>query len=193
MHRLNAVFSRYEKAFSNLSEADREAAIDIISSLADVIQLVNEPIGDKEPPIELKTIRNYLTKKLADARSPASSELESRYLLNQFRNELAHGKFHRKYGSSDTKKLAPFFWKVLEKSAPHWNPHELSNILAYCLHTSPNTNEGLSSDQKKIVRAYKAIFNALDEERKTSAFIELTLRLLSEPTFKGTLDSMVHA
>lgn len=193
MHRLNAVFSRYEKAFRNLSEADREAAIDIISSLADVIQLVDEPVRDKEPSVELKTIRNYLTKKLAGARSPASSEQESRYLLNQFRNELAHGKFHRKYGSRNTKKLAPFFWKVLEKSAPQWNPHELSNILAYCLHTSPNTNESLSSDQKKIVRVYKAIFNALDEERQTSAFIELTLRLLSEPTFKGTLDSMVRA
>lgn len=193
MHRLHAAFSRYEQALRSLSDVDREAAIDIISSLASVIELVSEPVGDEKPSDELKVIRNYLTKKLAGARSPASSKLESRDLLNHFRNELAHGKFHRKYGASDTKRLAPFFWKVLEKSAPHWNPHELSNILAYCLHTSPNTSESLSSDQKKIVRVYRAIFNALDEERQTSAFIELTLRLLSEPTFKGTLDSMARA
>jgi len=193
MYRLNAAFSRYEQALRTLSDVDREAAIDLISSLAGVIELVKEPIGVAQPSSELKVIRNYLTKKLTEARSPASSKPESRDLLNHFRNELAHGKFHRKYGPNDTKRLAPFFWKVLEKSAPQWNPHELSNILAYCLHTSPSTNENLSSDQKKIVRFYKAIFNALDEDRQTSAFIELTLRLLSEPPFKGTLDSMVSA
>ena len=191
MYRLNTAFSRYEQALRTLSEVDRDVAIDIIFNLADAIEHTNKSIRHEKPSNELKLIRNYIIKKLAEAHSPPNSNLESRDSLIHFKNELVHGKFHRKFNANDIKRLAPFFWKVLEKSAPRWNPRELSNILAYCLYTIPNINDILSSDPKKIVRLYKAIFYALNEDQQTMSFIELTLRILSEPIFKGTLDSML--
>ncbi len=188
MYQLNEAFSRYEKAVYALSEKDKKVAIEIISRLAGAIELVSESTGDNQTAANLENIRNYLVKKTNKARSTEGTEREILILLQQFRSELIHGKSHKKYDPKDIQILAPFFWKVLEKSAPHWDPHELSNILAYCLHASPNTN----LDQKKIIRFYKTIFNTFDQDQQTNAFIELSLRVISEPIFKGTLDSMVR-
>jgi hypothetical protein len=189
MHQLNEAFNRYEKALYALSEQDREVAIDLIYRLASAIEIARESIEDNQRATSLKKIHNYLIKKTYKAHSSKGTKPEYLILLQKFRNELIHGKSHKNHDPEEIKTLAPFFWKVLEQSALHWDPLELSNILAYCLHASPHA----SFDQKKIIRVYKTIFNALDENQQINAFIELSLRIVSEPIFKDTLDSMVRA
>lgn len=192
MHRLNSAFNRFAQSYHSLSEADREIAIEIISRLAELIELPQSQIRTVDFPTELKSIQNYLDRKISRAKPPINSAPNLHNLLVGFRNELAHGPTSKRDSASNTKKFAPIFWKILEASDPRWNPHELMNILAYCMgtHYRPSINSNL--DSKKIIRFYKAIFSTFDEDQKIEAFSELILRFRSEPAFKGTLESMVR-
>lgn len=192
MYRLNSAVNRFVQELDSLSEAERDEATEIIIKLTELIEISRHSADKEHISNELKSIRIYLAKKVSKANPKTSSGHTAHSLLVRFRNELSHGPSHRKYSTSDTKSLAATFWKILELSAPRWDPHELLNILAYCLDTYYKPSRDSDLDSKKIIRIYKTIFNNFNEDQKMVALSELLLRFRSEPAFKGALESMMH-
>lgn len=181
MEKIHRAFSNLDKAYFELSP-DRQRLLErCLVNLAEIVLLsIDEHESNVTP---LTAVANYTSKKLSDTRSSYSSPAEPNFSLRQLRNELSHGKSRKRFDPAEIRKYETAMWRALEKSASAWHPDELTKFLSYCLRTEIPFRQSHEAEPKKIVRIYKALYNAFDEQQKERAFRELTLRLFSEERF----------
>jgi hypothetical protein len=138
-------------------------------------------IPDRVAARTLRQLARYIGKKAADLHPDALSKRAE--TLRDLRNRLAHGK---RPSPAELRAGYDSLWTALLKSAKRFNAHDLLNLLAYSLRTSPGAIPK-SDDQARIISAFRAVFRAMPSEQQESVFTELLIRLFSEPEFADAL------
>lgn len=184
MDTLDSLLRELARVAARLPRDEQRLVERSLRGLTEVAYHAREDLLARE---SLRTIATYLGKKTKGLET--SSSEGSALSLRALRNDLVHSRSLRKYSPTELKALEPFLWRVLERSSAEWESRELTNFLAYCLQT-PVLGLDTDADPKKIVRMYRAIFNAMPEQRREYVFRELVLRLFSERRFVNTLTNM---
>ncbi|WMW79640.1 hypothetical protein RF679_13395 [Undibacterium cyanobacteriorum] len=170
---------------NSLDPDDQKALTKILTGL--VNSIFRKDISSNSRKETLRQISNYTLSKSRRITQEAKKLNEISIL--EYRNRYFHGlmrdpRMARKFYSQ--------FWSLLEKNAQDWNQYELSNLLSYCLRTEPILINLGKTDPLKLVRIFKSIFNAQDEDQKIQTFDELMMRFLTEPKFKKAIELEHH-
>ena len=178
---LTNILIKLEHMADSLSEKDNKIIEEIFQHIADLISY--EDPSRKNNSRYLLQVNKYLKSKVKKMYSfdelnfddPSFSTL-SKLFINE-----------KNLSKNTAKSLYNKFWRLLEMNSRSWDIYELSNLLAYCLHTEPNKviPEGARSTIK-IIKIFKAIFNSQDEYTQFETFRELIMRFSSESIFKET-------
>lgn len=188
MENIHQALSKLENLHRNLSPTDRRLLERCLVNLCQIGAPSNYDENINEGA--LSAIANYISKKLTESRSERSYVKEPTFSLRHLKNELSHGSSRRRFIPSEMRKYESIIWRALEKSAVTWHPEELTNFLSYCLRVETPLRLAYEVEPKKVVRVYRALYNALDEMQRERAFRELTLRLFSEERFVIALEEI---
>jgi hypothetical protein len=171
--------------YDAIKDLDLESQLEVEKILTNLVRLLNAqsstPAHRNRLVAQLST---YLQKKADDAVNISTAR--EHLNLRRVRNEVAHGRYRR---DAEYTSLYPALWKAIAKLAAKNGPFDVENLLSYAMRIE---NVGIAqrgASPAKVVSVYKPIFNSFPEKMKNDIFVELLLRLFSEPTAIALLDN----
>jgi hypothetical protein len=173
----------FDKLVDELEYLSPKAQDRLVGALRQLIDSLSETDLSMEQKLQFANqLATYLQKKSAELAK--TSFYQEEFDLLKVGRSLRHGK-HLPPEALQT--IYPVFWKTLTRTARHWPPDELSNILAYCLRISPIFVDTNKVRQTKIVSSYKSICDSLPDHEKNDLFAEIIMRISGEPSFEKHL------